>query len=399
MILVMNKKHGVGCTTLAYNLSRLFDIPMYVNKDNFMVDSYHKSFFPTVSKITAAKKGGIFDVGTDFKKAHCRKLIEKAKAIVIPMDFGYETIINTIDTLNFIKKIEREKLIISAQYIEPLASKKREKTIKLRKLNKDIEHQVKNNPENKEKIISSNKPIIKKIEDDYMREVESYIDEHYHSLDNLKIPIIIVLNRLDNQDSDRDFTYKEEIKNRLGDAGYFFNNSNFVLTYLRNSYGLFSNLETGEFFLDKIMSKSWKEKLQSIKNNRNWKYSHSSTIRDDFFFSSYGEFKNYYLNLEYKQFLSLANELFDRVDYSNEDIYDQDKDMVRFRTHFKENYSALLGRMSRDAHNGVYNAQDFNGQYAIVKENKLVKDIAYISYSIFKYLNIEEENSRNNNFS
>jgi cytidylate kinase len=36
MIIVMNRKSGVGSTTIAYNLSRLLDLPLHVQDSSFL---------------------------------------------------------------------------------------------------------------------------------------------------------------------------------------------------------------------------------------------------------------------------------------------------------------------------------------------------------------------------
>lgn len=335
MILVMNKKHGVGCTTLTYNLGRLFNIPIYVDKNNFMLDPEYKYYFPNVSKITASKNNGILDIGTNFKKAYVRKLINKAKVIVIPMDFGHECILNTIETLKYLEAIDRENID---------------------------------------------------------QEMEQY-------LDRIRTPIVLILNRLDKQDSERDFNYKRELEDRFNDAEIYFNKDTLILTYLRNSYGIYSNLNFGEYFMDKIMSDKWKEKFQEIKENKKWKYNTDIVIKDEGFFCKYYEVKYYNINIEYGYFLKVADMIFSEVDYEDDKIYCQNKDTVMFRNHFSDHFSNRIYRNFYN-HNNYYYGYDYNStnslsedeiynrNYAFKKEKKLIKDMAFISYSIFKHLDI-----------
>ena len=244
MILVMNKKHGVGCTTLAYNLGRLFEIPIYVDKESFMLNREHKDNFPYVSKITATKKDGILDIGADYKKAYVKKFINQAKVIVMPMEFGYESIIDTIETVKYIREIDNAS------------------------------------PHSRE--------------------------------EDFETPIVLILNRLDKSDSERDFQYKEYLKSKFEDENNLFFNNNLVLTYLRNSYSIYSNLDNGKYFLNNFMTLEKKEDTEHYKK----------TIE----------------NFEYEKFMYLVNKALSKTDYRDEDIYFQSKDMVEFRNNFKDRY-------------------------------------------------------------
>ncbi|QFR43760.1 hypothetical protein [Sulfurimonas xiamenensis] len=302
MILVMNKKHGVGCTLLTYNLGRLLNLPIYVDKNSYMLDEEHKYKFPQVAKITASNKRGIFDIGTNVETKYTKKFIEKAKLIVIPFEYGYECMLQTIKTL---------------KYIESVTSR--------------------------------------------------------------KIPTLLILNRLDKQDSDRDFKYTKYMKGKFIENNYSFkkiydyhDNSNLYLAYLRNSYSLQSNLESGEYFLDKMYNKDYiRDRLNNLSEFRAIK------------------------NFEYRFFLYLARDIIGRVDYEDEDIYRQDKDMVIFRNNYARTYidkiepsleKTLEIDMNRyfDYNKGlphnVYVDDIINKMYVNNKETKLIKDMAYICY-------------------
>jgi len=300
MILVMNKKHGVGCTTLTYNLGRLFELPIYVDKDNFMIDSYHKELFPTVGKITASKKSGIFDIGADYKKAYVKKFINQSKVIVIPLEFGYESIIYTIDTIKYIREID---------YTRP-------------------------NPQ----------------------EI------------NPETPIVLVLNRLDKSDSDRDFQYKEYLKSKFEDEAELFFDNKLILTYLRNSYSIYSNLDNGKYFLDNFINE-----------------------HKDFY-------KKNIENFEYDTFHYLVNKALSKTDYKNEDIYLQDKDMVEFRNIFNDSYPNY--RYNYDEHylnKGRLSYEKFEdhcksivNHKKVSYDDKLIKDMAFITHTIFEFIADEE---------
>lgn len=301
----MNKKHGVGCTLLTYNLGRLFNLPIYVDKNSYMLDEEHKHLFPQVSKITATHKQGIFDMGTNVETKYTKKFIEKAKLIVIPFEYGYESMMQTIKTL---------------KHIESVASR--------------------------------------------------------------EIPILLILNRLDKQDSDRDFKYTSHMKDRFSENGYRFKNvydnyddSNLYLAYLRNSYSLQSNMEFGEYFLDKMYDEKYiYERLNNL-----------------------SDFRTSAKKFDYRFFLYLAREIINRVDYEDEDVYRQDKDMVMFRNNYARKYvykiepkleQSLETDMKRyfDYNKGllhkVYVDNIINNTYVNNRETKLIKDMAYIGYLV-----------------
>ena len=310
MILVMNKKNGVGCTSLTYNLGRLFELPIYVKEDSFMISDDYKELFPTVSKITPSKKGGIFDIGSDYKKAYVKKLIiDYAKVIVIPMELGHESIIGTIETIKHIRAID----------------------------------EARPNPNGF----------------------------------NLQTPIVLVLNKLDKQDSDKDFRHKEALLLKLEEAGFNYNGVRIVMTYLRHSYGVFADIENGQYFLDKFLKETMVEDKEINHKNID--------------------------NFEYKKFLHFVFRSLSKTDYENDNIYIQDKDMVEFRNKFKKRYY--------DKMCGVANCNDINSiqwkgienfcnkmihKTNVYQEDKLIKDLAFISHTIYEYIIERDENNRIN---
>lgn len=273
----MNKKPGVGCTTLAYNLSRLLDKPLYVNNDSFLLeDDRFSNSTPTIQKITASKTDGIYDIGTKIDQPLYQKFIKTCNLIIVPMELGYESIVKTAQTIRYIKAIR------------------------------------------------------------------------------LDAEIVIILNRLNSGDSDRDFNYKFEAISKLHELGVevyqdtidFPGNEKVILTYLRNAYLLFEGYENGEYFLDKFKKTNYDEEKNKKRSKKDF----------DFRFLKY-----------------LASIEFNKVDYKDDEVYRQDKDMVMFRNDFKNRYddSTFLGF-------------DYDG-LALEQNRKLIKDMAYILYSI-KYI-------------
>jgi len=339
MILVMNKKHGVGCTLLTYNIGRLFNLPIYVDKSSFMLDNEHKYHFSQVKKITATPKHGIFDIGANFETRYAKKLIEKAKLIIIPFEYGYESMVATIQTLKYLEFVS-----------------------------------------------------------------------------NRKIPTMLILNRLDKQDFERDFNYtrsmigtfvengiqishildrydqyqervvlgrpregrnlsqeERDARDRENALLYAEGSGHIYLAYLRNSYSLQSNLQEGEYFLDKM-------------------YNHNYIENELHGFSSFRTNNDF----EYRYFVFLANRIFEEVDYRNEEVYIQDKDMVLFRNMYGEylsnRYPGLDTSIDYDIKESLEKHRPHNihidfrklqdTEYSRNKEKKLIKDIAYIGFMV-----------------
>lgn len=307
----MNKKHGVGCTLLSYNLGRLFNLPIFVDKNSFMIHEKYKLLFPHVAKITASVKRGIFDIGANIETRYTKKFIQNAKLIIIPFEYGYESMVATIQTL---------------KYIEFASSR--------------------------------------------------------------KIPTLLVLNRLDRTDQDRDFNYTAHMKEKFNEEGIHFRNifnseniDNIYLAYLRNSYSIQSNLECGEYFLDKMFNNNFIEKeLHNLI-----------------------DFRDKIQHFNYRFFLYITQNILNRVDYTDEEIYRQDKDMVMFRNYYSQyidnQYPNLTNNLENDLESffsvnkglfhSLYLDELRNGIY-IEREKKLLKDMAYVGFLVDTLYNDKE---------
>lgn len=239
MILVVNKKNGVGSSLIGYNLSRLYSLPLFTTATNFMLSRDYKKKFPTVKPTPKNYKKGIYDVGShNLTKTLTHKLLLNTKLVIVPFELGYESVIKAVETVKYIQ---------------------------------------------------TRKPNIK---------------------------VLLILNRLDKHDDERDFNYTADVKQilrdndiRIGQPADFYDD-NVYLTYLRNSYSLFSNTEQGECFLDKFYARN---KALDLKRKK---------------FSSKFDY-NYYF------FMHLASEFVCSDIYLDDDIYDQNKDIVTFRVDYK----------------------------------------------------------------
>jgi len=236
MILVLNKKNGVGSSLISYNLSRLYNLPLFTTETNFMLSKDIRDDFPTVKSMPKSYKKGIYDVGShNLTKTMTHKLLLNTKLLIVPFELSYESTIKAIETIKYVQ---------------------------------------------------SRKPDIK---------------------------VLLILNRLDKHDEDRDFNYTKEVKNILTDyfsLGHSLQDysSNVFLTYLRNSYSLFSYSHQGDYFLDRM-----------------YKPNVAFKVLKKFLPSTF----------DYWFFIHLASEFVCSDKYLDEEIYIQDKDMVMFRTNYE----------------------------------------------------------------
>ncbi len=201
------------------------------------------------------------------------------------------------------------------------------------------------------KIIKNSELIIIPMELGYETTVRTVETIRYVRSIKPNIAIVIILNKLNSGDSERDFNYKFEMINLLAkykieiynDTIDFPNNNKVTLTYLRHSYLLYDKYENGEYFLDKYKLTTYEEKKKELRDTKEF----------DFRFLKY-----------------LASIEFGKVDYRDDEIYRQNKDMVLFRNDFSNKYS---DNTLRDF--------EYDGS-ALASNKKLIKDMAYILYAI-----------------
>lgn len=253
MILVLNKKNGVGSSLISYNLSRLFNLPLFTTKNNFMRNINLRDDFPTVKLIPHSYKKGIYDVGShNLTKTLTHKLLLNTKLLIVPFELGYESTIKAIETVKYIQ---------------------------------------------------SRKPEIK---------------------------VLLILNRLDKHDDDRDFNYTREAKAMLEEhftlgRSLEYYDSNVYLTYLRNSYSLFSYSHRGDYFLDRM-------------------------YKPNIAFQTLKEFLP--ATFDYWFFMYLASEFVCSDKYLDDTVYNQEKDIVMFRNSYENFISrkshVYINNLSKD---------------------------------------------------
>ncbi len=384
LLLVMSKKSGQGATTLAYNLSKLLELPLHVQESSFLhqinddhikyMESYKESEeelaknvdksisieLPiNLKKITGRIPRGVVDFGSNYtdnqNNNRLELLLQKTNAVIIPVELGYESLRQTIETIK-----------------------------DLRGWNKEFSNTIRKDT-----------------------------------------PIVIVINKLDQNDGPKDFTAKKqfveefkkinnEFEEEYGEAlikftapNYydgdednpklpsFINDSGITLTYLRHSYALcgitgsiygkdkeevFSyRLQDGKYFLDMF---KYKNKLLKSDTGLNTFVIDPNDKR-----LSYLNFKRNFMHpfekfdlnfFRYLLFLTIRHK---KEEYYDEKLYIAEKDFVRFRKKFLKNFvnedDELLYIDER------FNKKPYN-EDALEKYKKLIKDFGFIIYAIMK---------------
>lgn len=300
MIIIANKKAGVGCTTLANSLSRIFNLNLYVNQDSFLLqDKYFKNEenidYSYIKKRTdTVDEKGVYDLGTKFDNKSAHKFIDEADVVVVPVELGYESIQKAIETIKFIRGI------------------------------------------------------------------------------NYDIPVVVVLNRLLVKDlNDRDRLYKTELEDYFFKADLEFydktidytdeDNDKLILTYLRNSYGIFTNSDKRKYFLDNFKFELQTQKSKD-RNTGNIAYKEKTSDRKNLLDCN---------DFEFRFFKYLVNKELEKGDWGNDKLYHQDKDMVLFRTEYLNRY-----QMDLELLDCPYDS-DF-----LRYEKHLIKDMAFVAYAV-----------------
>lgn len=300
MIIIANKKAGVGCTTLAFSLSNLFKLNLYVHPDSFLLNN--KYFLNSkdggkdhsyIKKINTIKEKGVFDIGTRIENKSSHQFIKNAKVAVIPVELGLESIEKAIETIKYIRGV------------------------------------------------------------------------------NYDIPIVVVLNRLIVKNlNDRDDIYKNALKDKFikADLEFYENTIGYtdeksprlILTYLRNSYGLFTNMDKRYYFLDNFKS----EKVIQRKDRKTGEitYKEKTSERENYLKCD---------NFDFRFFKYLTSIELKKGDYQNDEIYRQDKDMVLFRTDFNNRYIE-----DYDLLDCPYDSEFLR------LEKHLIKDMSFVAYAV-----------------
>ena len=329
MILIMNKAGGVGCTTIAYNISRLFYLPLWVSKGSFLLDEtgFNETHFSRNIEINELKGKidfGVLDIGSryvsGYKNDTMRKRCKNASVAVIPFELGYETILQTIETIRDVRTWNKNLPIV----------------LILNKLDR-----------NDDEIDFRTKSRMMEIFRENASDLIEFIGPTH-------------------------FDHKE----KRPILASFENTSKITLTYLRNSYGLSFGLEFGNYFLD-----NFKYKQKVIVN----KSDDTNIVEDDennFIenFEAQAQKLGNPFEFEFKFFRYLFFLTIKDDDYGDENIYIQEKDMVNFR----QKAQRFLGEFSSNKlvfRDERFNKFKFDGRF-FTKNKKLLKDLGFVMCAI-----------------
>ena len=283
MIVVWNKKSGTGASILSFSLSQVLNLPLYVKDNNYYVKSKEYDKNDPRHNIRVAGKAnnkGVFDAGSNTKVEQVREWIELAKVVIIPLEFGYESKVKTLETIKEIRFLD-------------------------------------------------NPP-----------------------------PIILVINRI--QDDTTSFAYTRNLIEEFQEKGFIFDDKTLTLTHLRNSYYIYDIQDIYRYFLDDIKGPSYLG---------NFDYSRENDFR-------------LFKQCMFKSVQSHNNK--SNVDYLSSQLYDPDKAMVKFRVNFLP-YDKDTNPLQYK-HNFDYFDDSYFENGKIPYADKLIKDFAYILFSVCKHI-------------
>ena len=384
MILVMSRIAGIGCSTIAYNMSRLYELPFYVYKDsifntNEMIrdavdildenklekDDKKLNDIRLIEDITTRDNIGVFDLGSKYTMKSMTKkvmgLAKKAKVALVPFQIGFENIDKTIQTLVDIKTWNPDIKIV----------------LVLNKLDSDDD------------------PINFVVKNDF-------IELFKERVEGVKVGNDQLLNFI----GDTHYDIEEDNPDRIS----FNNSNNIVLTYLRYSNLLTAipprsyNLEFGEYFLDMFKYSNKNESNAADDYNEEGRYDSwgeyiPEVEKYDPGNLSYSEFSKCesFNEMEFKFFRYLFFLTIRDAKTKNEDKYIQHKDFVAFRNFSLDRLSLgddLKTSLSfdDDDYKFISNNEYVFGDIRFEKlkknhmsynqYNKFIKDFAYIIYEV-----------------
>lgn len=337
MILVLNKKPGVGCSTIAYNIAKLFSLPLYVYNSSYYYDDNPEDStlynnIKSMDLINEKTTYGVCDIGSSYSSSKSTRNINKsmklrcrnASVAVIPFEINLESMDKTIETMCDVRKWNKHlKIVLIANRLD----------------SDDIERDFN---------VKANfiELFREKLSEIYLTSTQKLIEfadynDIYHDKDE-KRPNLIK----------------------------FDNYSNITLTYLRNSYSLCGipfdsyDREANEYLLDLFKYKKDYETNHKDKKEDYEEQSEKLNIREmDFHFFRY----LFYLTIKDGK-------------TKDENEYYQSKDFVVFRNRSLDELTTEI--------NGEYvfnddRFKDFNVDYTYLNSyRKVIKDFAYIIHSI-----------------
>ena len=341
MILVLNRKCS-GCTTIAYNISKLFQLPLYIYESSYLYknEEIKRMNDLRIIKTPKEKHLGVYDLGSNYKSGETNSrrfssLCKYADVAVIPFEISNQSIDKTIETMTDIRqKNPRLKIVLIANRLD-------------------------NDDDTKDFLVKNA----------FMEYFKDKLDQVYPKKKQKLITF-------DYQNTHHDMHEKNPKLPR------FENSDNIKLTYLRNSYALCGippysyDLERGEYFLDLF---KYNKKLYTYSEIDDNLVPYDYDDKKE----SYEEFsKNHTIpELDFKFFRYLFFLAIQDGKTQNENEYYQEKDFVTFR-------NRALTKLTKKGINKTYpfiddTFKDFNKDHTAYNAYaKLIKDFAFIIYSI-----------------
>lgn len=117
VISITNLKNGVGCSSLTWNIAHILELDIYQHDKamhKFFLDERvnrgnSKSRSVSVQSIGEDDiKSGVYDLGADITPEHVQQILNKSNVVVIPIEVGAESLMKTIETIQYVAQHNKE---------------------------------------------------------------------------------------------------------------------------------------------------------------------------------------------------------------------------------------------------------------------------------------------------
>lgn len=119
-IAVFSTKHGVGCSTIAWNLGLLLGQKIYEPTSGLLTffgqvrlkNDERFLYADKIGKYKFVQEGGVYDCGNHLSEAEIRRILKKSDVVIIPTFYDHMTIINTVASLKIAYEVNPELKVI-----------------------------------------------------------------------------------------------------------------------------------------------------------------------------------------------------------------------------------------------------------------------------------------------
>ena len=121
VISILNMKHGMGVSKIAYSLAPILGLTLYghdksnhnyfIEQRNYSNEDGSKTYVPNIQRAINVQYinkrkvvDGIYDLGSDLNYAYMHKIIQKSSTVIIPIELGFENALFTIASIELTRK-------------------------------------------------------------------------------------------------------------------------------------------------------------------------------------------------------------------------------------------------------------------------------------------------------